>query len=302
MKQSKGVLPPNKTMQINKAIIPIAGIGTRFLPLSKVVPKTVWPLVDKPVLQYIVEEVKASGIWEIIFVVDSARNNLALNYFKKNPALEKLLEDRGKKEILAQLKNVEQVCEGLSFSYVLQKEPLGDGHALLQTKKLLAHEPCAVSWADDVVEADKPCLLQLCQVFKTCQKPVLALARLPKERLSSYGVVEKEKIANRVYKIKKIVEKPEPGSAPSDLAIVGKYILTSQVFDYLGKAEPSPERGEIILADVLQAMLTDGKVIYGYEFNGKWLECGKKMDWLCSHFYLSLKHPQFGSALRKYLS
>lgn len=299
-------------MQIKKAIIPIAGLGTRFLPLAKVVPKTVWPLVDKPVLHYIIEEVKASGIKEVIFIVNAARNNLALNYFKKDTALEKHLEQRGKKEILAELKGLEKLCQGLCFSSVVQREPLGDGHALLQAKRQLAGEACAVSWADDVVEAEQPCLWQLGKIFKTCEKPVLALCRLAKEQLSSYGVVEVEKITHRVYKIKRIVEKPEPGQAPLDpvrgnasnstgLAIVGKYILTNPVFDYLAKAKPSQQRGEIILAEVLQQMLADGKVIYGYEFKGKWLECGKKSDWLYSHFYLSLKHPVFGPKLREYL-
>lgn len=283
---------------ITKAIIPVAGLGTRFLPLSKTVPKEFWPLIDKPIIQYIVKEVKDSKIKELVFVVNG-KNKLVLDYFKEEPQLEEKLKERKKEKLLTEIEELKELCSGLSFSWVLQKEPLGDGHAILQAKKIVGDEACAVSFADDVVEAKEPCLSQLIQIFKTCQKPVLALARVAREKLSHYGVVEVEKIAQRVYKIKGIIEKPEPEKAPSDLAIVGKYILTPDVFEELKKAKPSKERGEIILAEVLARMLEGGKVIYGYEFKGKWLECGNKTDWLCSHFYLSLKHPQFGPELRK---
>lgn len=283
---------------ITKAIIPVAGWGTRFLPLSKAVPKEFWPLIDKPIIQYIVKEVKDSKIGEIIFVVNN-KNRLVLEYFKEEPKLEEKLKERKKEKPLIEIEELKELCSGLTFSWVLQKEPLGDGQAILQAKKLVGDEACAVSFADDVVEAREPCLAQLIQVWKTSQKPVLGLCRIPREKLSFYGVAEVEKIAQRVYKIKGIIEKPEPAKAPSDMAIVGKYILTPDVFEGLKKAKPSKEGGEIILAEVLARMLEGGKVIYGYEFKGKWLECGNKIDWLCSHFYLSLKHPQFGPALRK---
>ena len=286
-------------VEIKKVIIPIAGLGTRFLPLSKVVPKELLPFVDKPVLQYIVEEVKNSGISEIIFVVNSEKQFI-LNYFRKSPKMEKILQERKRNHLLIELRNLENLCQDISFSSVFQKKPLGDGHAILQTENKVRGESVGVLFADDIVDSKIPCLSQLLNVFKTCQKPILALYRMPKEKLSSYGIVEAEKIANRIYKIKKIIEKPKPEEAPSDLAIMGKYILTSEVFDELKRAKPG-KRGEIILAEVLDKMLKDGKIIYGYEVEGKWLECGNKLDWLKSHLYLSLKHPEYGEKLKEVL-
>ena len=285
--------------EIKKAIIPVAGLGTRFLPLSKVVPKELWPLADKPVLQYIVEEAKASGISEIIFIVNS-KKKIVVDYFKKSQDLKKILEQRNKNHLKKELENLERISENISFSYVSQKKALGDGHAILQARNLVEQEPVAVLFADDVVEAETPCLSQLNNIFKTAREPVVALYKLPREKISSYGAVGVEKIANSLYKIKKFVEKPLPEQAPSDLAIIGKYILTPEVFKYLKKAKPS-EKGEIILAEVLEKMIKDGKTVYGYECKGKWLECGNKLSYLKSNLYLSLKHPQFGPELRNFL-
>jgi len=284
---------------IKKAIIPVAGLSTRFLPLSKVYPKELWPLVDKPIIQYIVQEAKNSGIKEIIFVISPGKK-MVLDYFQKCPSVEKILKERKKNHLLAELKELDELCRGLTFSYVVQKKPLGDGHAVLQAKTKLAGENMAALWADDVVESKTPCLEQLLKVFKTCQKPVLALYRLPKEKLLSYGIVEVEKIANRFYKIKRIIEKPSINEAPSNLAIVGKYVLTPEVFEYLKKAKPGKKK-EVLLAETLDKMLKDGKPIYGYEIEGKWLECGNKANWLESNLYLSLKSPQFGENLKKFL-
>jgi len=286
-------------MNVKKAIIPLAGLGTRFLPLSKVVPKELWPLVDLPVAHYVIEEAKRSGIEEIVFVIRKENKKL-LDYLKPAPKIEKILKNRKKTTLLQELKEIENSFKDISFSWVLQNKPLGDGHAILQAAKSIGTVPAACLFVDDIVESKKPCLLQLADIFKTCQKPVIALHRVEKERLSNYGVVAVEKIANRLYKIKKIVEKPPVEKAPSDLAITGKYILTPEVFDYLKKAKPGP-RGEIILAETLEKMLNDGKVIYGYEFEGRWLECGTKVEWLKSHLYLSLKHPKFGPELKKFL-
>ena len=284
---------------IKKAIIPIGGIGTRFLPLSKVLPKELWPLVDIPIIQYILEEAKQSEIKEIIFVI-SPEKKVVLNYFKESPKIEKILKDRKKDHFLQSFKKIQELVSDISFSSVLQRKPLGDGHALLQAAKAVGSEPCGVLFGDDVVDSEVPCLLQLSKIFKTCQKPVIALKKIAKEKLPFYGVVEVEKIANRLYKIKRIVEKPSFQEAPSDLAIVGKYILTPEVFDYLKKAKPT-QKGEIFLAETFDKMIRDGKIIYGYEFEGEWLECGNKLGWLKSHLYLSLKHPQFGPELKKYL-
>ncbi len=287
-------------MELKKAIIPVAGLGTRFLPLSKVVPKELWPLVEKPVIQYAIEEAKASGISQIIFVISAGKRGV-LDFFKKSPRLEKILKDRKKDSSLQELQKLQELCENLSFSYVFQKKPLGDGHAVLQAKKLLLEEePCVIIFPDDVIESKIPSISQLYQVFKTTQKPVIALSRVSKEKISSYGIVNGEKIANRLYKIKEIAEKPSIEEAPSNLAIVGRQILTPEVFDYLKKVSPD-KKGEVRLSEALDLMIKEGKMIYGYELEGKWLECGNKTDWLKSHLYLSLKHKEFGPKLKKFI-
>lgn len=287
-------------MEIKKAIIPIAGLSTRFLPLSKVVPKELWPLVDLPILQYAIEEAKNSGIKELIFVLNP-ENKKVLDYLKPSPKIEKLLKERKKENILTEMKNLEELFKNISFSYVFQKKPLGDGHAIFQAAKLVGGENVASLFGDDVIDSKVPVVSQLAKMFKTCQKPVLALSRVSKEKIPYYGIAGVEKIANRFYKIKKIIEKPSLEEAPSDLAVVGRHILTPEVFDYLKKAKLN-KKGEIILAEVLNnQMLKDGKLIYGYELEGEWLECGDKLRWLKSHLYLSLKHPKYGPELKKCL-
>ncbi|MBI2054018.1 MAG: UTP--glucose-1-phosphate uridylyltransferase [Candidatus Staskawiczbacteria bacterium] len=285
--------------EIKKVIIPIAGLATRFLPFSKSLSKEFFPLADKPMVQYLVKEAKNSGISEIIFVV-SPNQKMILSYFKESAELEKVLISRKKEEILKEMKEFEEIFQGISFSFAVQKTPLGDGHAILQAQKFLDDEPSGVLFGDDIVDSDTPALAQLINIFKTCSAPVVALKQLPREKLPAYGVVAVEKIANRLYKIKKIVEKPDASKLPSDLAIVGKYVLTPEVFDYLKKASPS-RKGEIILAEVFDKMLSEGKTIYGYEFKGEWLECGDKLKWMKSFFYFALKDPRFGSELKKYL-
>ncbi len=201
---------------------------------------------------------------------------------------------------MQELETLENLDKEMSFSSVIQAKQLGDGHAVLQALSKVKKEPVGVLFGDDIVDSKTPCLEQLTNIYKTCQKPVIALCRLPKERLSAYGVVKVEKIANRVYKIKKIVEKPAPGEEPSDLAIVGKYILTPDVFDYLKNAKPNT-KGEIILAETFDKMLEAGKTIYGYEFEGKWLECGTKLEWLKTHLYFSLKDDRFKEDLKSFI-
>jgi len=286
-------------MEIKKVIIPVAGLGTRFLPLSRAISKDFFPLVDKPAIQYIIEEVKKSGIKEIVFVVSPGQKTI-FNYFQKSPELEKILIKRKKDQILKELKDFEAVFEGISFSFVVQKKPLGDGQAILQAASKVKGEPVAVSFGDDIVDSEEPAILQLINIFKTCNAPVIALKQLPKEKVPAYGVVAVEKIANHLYKIKKIIEKPEPSEIPSNLVIVGKYILTPEVFQYLKKAAPS-KKGEIILAEVFDKMLSEGKIIYGYELKGEWLECGDKLKWIKSFFYLALKDPRFKDELHQYL-
>lgn len=285
--------------KITKAIIPVAGLGTRFLPLSKVVAKELWPLADKPMIQYVVEEVRNAGIEKVIFVTKPGEKNI-LKYFKRAQELEKDLKDQKKEKLLEAFKKLNNLSKKISFSTVVQDKPLGDGHAVLQAKKFISKESVAVLFVDDIIDSENPCISQLLKVFKTCQKPIIALKKLSRERVVHYGVVGVEKIASRLYKIKKIIEKPPLEQAPSDLVIMGRYILTPGVFEYLRKAKPG-YKGEIILADVFSNMLNDGKVIYGYEIEGEWLECGDKARYLQSNLYLSLKNSDYGPELKEYL-
>ena len=285
--------------EVKKLIVPVAGLGTRFLPLSREISKDFFPLVDKPIIQYVIGEAKKSGIKEIIFVTSPGQKSI-FHYFQKDSKLEETLIKRKKDKILKELKDFEEVFEGIKFSFVVQKSPLGDGHAILRAAEHVKGEPVAVSFGDDVVDSDEPAIGQLIKIFKTCNAPVIALKKLPMDKVPAYGVVAVEKIANNLYKIKKIVEKPEQSEAPSDLVIVGKYILTPEVFQYLKKTTPG-KKGEIILAEAFDKMLSDGKVIYGFELKGEWLECGDKLKWLKSFFYFALKDPRFKDELRQYL-
>jgi UTP--glucose-1-phosphate uridylyltransferase len=284
--------------EITKAVIPLAGMATRHLPLSKVVPKEFLPLGDKPLIQYILEEVKASGVKEVIFVVN-ANKKIVSDYFKKSPQLEKILEEKKQEDLLQALSEAEGLASGITFSYVSDK-PLGDGHAVLQARKLVGEEPCFVIYADDIIEAKDPCASQLAQVFRTAGRPIVGLFEVPREKVSSYGVVMPEKIANRLYKIKGIVEKPAPEAASWRLVITGRSIITPEVFDYLKKARPN-KKGEISLTETFGQMVKDGKIIYGYECEGRWWECGNKEGWLKSSVYFAANHPKFGKEVRKFI-
>jgi len=284
--------------EIKKAIIPVAGLGTRFLPLTKVLAKELLPLADSCMVNYVVSEVKSSDVNEIIFVL-SEKKSIILDYFKKSSKIENILKSQEKQELLKELQEFEKEFEEISFSFVYQEKPKGDGDAILKCKNLIGKEPAGDLFGDDIFVSKIPVLAQLNQIFKTSEKLVIGLKKIAREKLSSYGVVEVEKIANRLYKIKEIVEKPkEISKAPSDLAICGRYIITPDVFSYLEKT-PANEKGEIILAEALRAMLKDGKIIYGYEVDGEWLECGNKIEWLKSNLYLSLNHPKYGPILRE---
>lgn len=289
---------------IKKAIIPIAGLGTRFLPLSKIIAKELFPLVDKPVLQHITEELVLSGIKEVIFV-NRPEKKMVLNYFKKYfakiPEVEEILKTRNKNALLGELRKLEKISRKISFSQVIQKKPLGDGDAILRAEKLLNKNPCAVLWADDVVKGKTPCTLQLIRAFEKYKKPIVGLCRVPKESFQFYGMAGVKKIKNRVYKIEKIVEKPKTQKeSPSNLAVIGRLILTPQVFKWLRKA-PLNEKRELITSEVLAEKIKEGEEVLGYEFEGRWLECGNKLAYLKSNFYLALRDPKFGRELRKFL-
>ena len=283
-----------------KAIIPSAGLGTRFLPLSQAVCKELLPLAGLPMAHYVVKEVADSGIEQVVFILSESKKAV-LDYFKRSPKLESLLESRGERELLQKFQRIHKDFEKVSFSSVIQPKPKGDGDAVLKARQQIGKHAFAVLFPDAILETKKPAIGQLLKVFKTSQKSVIGLKKFDnKEKLSSYGVVKVEKIAHRLYKIKKIVEKPKAGEAPSDLVIPGRYILPNECFNYLAKTKPN-KKGEIILTDMFNLMLADGKMIYGYEMEGEFLECGKMTDWLKSNFYLTLQHSEYGPALKEYL-
>jgi len=276
---------------IKKAVLPIAGLGTRFLPLSKTFPKELWPLLNRPVLDYIVEEVRDAGAKEVVFV-NSPGKKIIEDYFKPDRKMEKVLEKRDKKELLLKLKKSQNNFQNLKFSSVIQKKPLGDGHAILQAKAKIGKNPFMVSFGDDIIVSKVPCLLQMARAFAKYGQPMIALKKVTPERISFYGVPRVEKIGPRTYRIKEIVEKPKPSEAPSSFAMPGKYILTPEIFKYLEKTK-SIFKGEIILANALEQMIKDGKMVYGYEFEGDWLECGNVSGWLKANLFLAKKHPEF---------
>jgi len=287
------------TSRIRKAIIPIAGLGTRFLPLSKTLPKEMWPLVDKPVIQYIVEEARDAGIKEIIFVGNPKRR-MTVDYFEKKLETKKTSLSKYKSHFLADIQNLKNISENITFRQAFQKSPLGASHAVLQAAEFVKNEPCAILWADDVVESNTPCIGQLIKAFEKCKKPVVALYGIPKESFKYYGMADVKKMSPRLFKINRFAEKPEIKDAPSNLAVVGKYILTPEVFARLKKTHFSL-KADISLTDTLSEMAMEGKEIYGYEFEGKWLECGNKLAYLKTNLYLSLKHPQYKKELEKFL-
>jgi len=286
-------------MEIKRVIIPMAGMASRFLPLSLAVPKEFLPLVDKPCIQYLVQEAIDSGIKEVIFVI-SPKQKAILNYFNEHSDIKKTLLSRKKESLVKELLDFENIFKDISVSYVVQKLPKGDGHAILQAEKFGKEEAVAVLFNDDIIYSDIPALNQLIKVFNTTNSPVVALKRTSVDKVSAYGNVSVEKIANGIFKIRRFIEKPKPEEIQSDLVVVGKYILTPEVFEYLKKAKPS-EKGEIILAEVLEKMLQEGKTIYGCELKGEWLECGDKLKWIKSFFYMALKDPRYQDELKKYL-
>ncbi|MGC9031391.1 MAG: UTP--glucose-1-phosphate uridylyltransferase [Minisyncoccia bacterium] len=284
--------------KVEKVIIPAAGLGTRFLPLSKVIPKELFPLVNKPVISYVAKEAVDSNIEEIIFVLNEKKKAI-LDYFIKNAELENILKKNGNKELLNLLEESQEPFLKIKINSVQQDIPLGDGDAVLKAEKKIEDENFGVMFSDDVFKSKIPVLSQLINIFKTSQRPVIGLKKVEKEKLQHYGVVEAEPIAKKIYKIKKVIEKPKE-KAPSDLAIVGRYVFSPEIFYYLKNTKPN-EKGEIKIADALSLMIQDGKIIYGYEFEGEWIECGKISDWLISNLYLSLMDEKFGPMLKDFI-
>ncbi len=287
-------------MKVRKAVFPAAGLGTRFLPATKAQPKEMLALVDKPLIQYGVEEAMQSGVQNIIIVTGRGKTAIE-DHVDVSFELEHLLETRNKKDLLA---TVRAVSDMIDVSYVRQKEALGLGHAVLRARELVAEQPFAVILSDDVIDADVPCLRQLLDVYEFYNAPVVALMEVPRENISAYGVVDAEPVAHlggrdRLYRIRNMVEKPKISDAPSNLAIIGRYVLTPEVFKSLDAVEPG-SGGEILLTDGLKHLLRS-RPIYGYRFEGTRYDAGDKIGFLKATVEFALKRYDLGEDFRTYL-
>jgi len=282
-------------MQVKKAVFPVAGLGTRFLPATKSSPKEMLALIDKPLVQYVVEEAVASGIEQILFVTGRGKRAIE-DHFDIAFELEALLYDKGKE---AELSQVREIAEMVDIFYVRQKQALGLGHAILCAKDFVGNEPFAVLLGDDIIDAEKPCLAQLLEVHSKYRGSVLALEQVPMENISAYGCVKANHIFDRVYEVTDMVEKPKPEAAPSDLAIIGRYILTPEIFPILENQEPG-KGGEIQLTDAI-LKLSKEQAIYGCRFEGTRHDCGDKLGFLKATVDLALKRNEFNGDFEKYL-
>lgn len=272
---------------IKKAVILAAGLGTRFLPITKTFPKEMLPLIDKPVIQYLVEEAVNSGLKEIIFVI-SKEKKLIKNYFsQRNKKLEYFLKIRKKPNLLKKIKKINRLVH---LSYFYQEKPLGIGDAILAAKKKIKNEPFALFFADDLIESKTPALKQLIRIYQKYQKIILAICPIPYSEVFRYGIIKGKKVENRVYQVLDLIEKPSLKEAPSNLAIVGRYILKPEILKILEKIKPNKDK-EVYLTDALK-ILIKSQPIYGYRFQGKWLSCGNKIGWLKANIKIGLKHPE----------
>ena len=280
---------------IRKAVFPAAGLGTRFLPATKAQPKEMLPLVDKPIIQYGVEEVVQSGIDNIILVTGRGKNAIE-DHFDVSIELETFLEARGKKDLLEEIRKISSL---INVSYVRQGEPLGLGHAVLVTKALVGDEPFAVVLGDDVIDANPPAVKQMIDVFDEVEGPVLAIEEVPRETVSSYGIIDAEEIKPGVYRIRDMVEKPPVNEAPSNLAIIGRYVLTPDIFTSL-EATGKDRTGEIQLTNGLRHLLKS-RPIYGCKIEGVRHDTGNKLGFLKAVVYFALRRPDLAEPFREYM-
>jgi UTP--glucose-1-phosphate uridylyltransferase len=288
------------TPRVRKAVFPAAGLGTRFLPATKAQPKEMLPLVDKPLIQYGVEEAMHSGIQNIIIVTGRGKSSIE-DHFDVSFELEQLLESKNKTEMLSMVRSISDMID---ISYVRQKEALGLGHAVLRAKELVGHEPFATVLSDDIIASETPCIRQLLDIYEFYGASVLALMEVPKDQISAYGVVDAELISdngreNRLYRIRNLVEKPKAADAPSNLAIIGRYILTPEIFHCIESIEPG-SGGEIQLTDALKYMLRN-RPIYGLKFEGTRYDAGDKLGFLRATVEFALNRHDLGQPFREYL-
>ena len=286
--------------KVRKAVFPAAGLGTRFLPATKAQPKEMLPLVDKPVIQYAVEEALASGIETIIIVTGRGKSAIE-DHFDVSYELEKILEERGRHDLLA---IVRQVSDLIHVSYVRQKAALGLGHAILMAREMVGEEPFAVLLGDDIIDSPVPCLRQMLDVYEHSPASVVAIQEVPREKISQYGVIAGSPVqyngrSDQLFRVSDLVEKPSPDAAPSNLAIIGRYILEPEIFACLESTQPGVG-GEIQLTDGLRALLR-ARPVYAWRFDGKRYDAGDKLGFLTATVEFALRSPDFGEAFRQYL-
>lgn len=283
-------------MKVRKAIIPAAGLGTRFLPATKAQPKEMLPIVDKPTIQYIIEEAVASGIEEILII--TGRNKKCIeDHFDKSIELEMELEKNHKEDLLELVRGISDMVD---IHYIRQKEPKGLGHAILCARAFVGNEPFAVLLGDDVVDSEVPCLKQLMDCYKEYKTSILGVQTVAHEDVNKYGIVDGIHIEDRVYKVKKLVEKPSIDEAPSNVAILGRYIITPQIFDVLQNTKPG-KGGEIQLTDALQTLI-ENEAMYAYNFEGRRYDVGDKLGFLQATVEYALKREELREPFIKYLT
>jgi UTP--glucose-1-phosphate uridylyltransferase len=287
-------------MKVRKAVFPAAGLGTRFLPATKAQPKEMLPLVDKPIIQYGVEEALAAGCDQIIIITGRGKTAIE-DHFDVSYELERMLEERGKTELLG---IVRQISDMIHVAYVRQKEAMGLGHAVLMARELVGDEPFAVLLADDVIDAEKPCLKQMMEIFEESQCSIIATQEVNGPAISSYGVLDAERVEGkfngRAFNVRNLVEKPKQEDAPSNLAIIGRYILTPAIFERLERT-PLGTGGELQLTDGLRGLLQTGERILGYTFEGKRHDTGDKLGFLKATVEFALKRKDLGPEFADYL-
>ncbi len=284
-----------KHQKIRKAILPVAGFGTRFLPATKAQPKEMLPLVDTPVIQHLVEEAVNSGIEQIVFVTGRSKRALE-DHFDSHYELESLLAEKGKEEALQEVQKLTNMAE---FFFVRQKQPQGNGDAILTAKNFVGDEPCAVLFGDDLVDAERPALRQLIDVYEEYRDPVIALTSVPHEHVSKYGIVEGNQVADRVTQLANFREKPEPSETESSQAVIGKYIITPEFFEKLEQMKGSVE-GELGMDHAINAMMNE-RPLYGLEVEGTRYDCGDKLGYIQATVDYALKHEKIGEGVRDYL-
>ncbi len=282
---------------VKKAVIPAAGLGTRFLPATKAQPKEMLPIVDKPTLQYIIEEAVASGVEEILIITGRNKKSIE-DHFDKSVELELELENKGKEELLSVVRNISNM---VNIHYIRQKEPKGLGDAIYCARYFIGDEPFAIMLGDDIVDNGdkKPCLKQLIDAYDKYNTTILGVQEVEKENTDKYGIVDGEKIEDDIYKVKALVEKPDPDKAPSKVAILGRYIITPEIFDILGDLPPG-KNGEVQLTDALEK-LNEKNSIYAYVFEGRRYDLGDKQGFLQATVDFALKRPELREDFLKYI-